>query len=71
MVVTALKKADRDDSIVVRLAETDGKPGKALVSVDGIAKKAELVNFLERHPVAVDGEIGLSPFRIQTVKISK
>lgn len=71
VVVTAVKKSDRDDSIVVRLAETAGSPGEAVVSVEAAGTMAEIVNFLERHPMPVRGKIKLGPFKIITVRLRK
>lgn len=69
VIVTAIKKADRDNSVIVRLAETDGLSGEASVSLEKAGKKASLVNFLERHPEPVEGKIKLSPFKIVTVRL--
>ena len=70
VIVTALKKADRDDSIVVRLAETDGAPGETSLSVERAGGKASLVDLLERNPKPVEGKIKLGPFKIVTVRLS-
>jgi alpha-mannosidase len=69
VIITAIKKADRDDSIIVRLAETDGTPGEASVSIEGAGLHASLVNFLERHPERVSGPVPFAPFRIATVRL--
>ena len=71
VIVTAFKKADRDDSVIVRIAETGGVPGEATVSIDGSKGKASLVNFLERHPEPVSGKIELGPYKIVTVRLDK
>ena len=70
VLVTAIKKADRDDSIIVRLAETGGTPGEFSVSIEGAGDKVSLVNFLERRPKAVSGTIRLTPFKIATVRLT-
>ena len=69
VIVTAIKKADRDDSVIVRLAETGGLPGDASVSIEGRNGKASLVSFLERHPEPVSGKIDLGSFKIVTMKL--
>lgn len=69
VIVTAVKKAERDDSIVVRLAETAGKKGEASVSIKGAGDKASLVNFLEMDGKPVSGKIAVEPFKIVTVKL--
>ncbi|MDO8589183.1 MAG: glycoside hydrolase family 38 C-terminal domain-containing protein [Armatimonadota bacterium] len=71
VIITALKKADRDDSVVVRLAETGGEPGEALVSIDGADGRASVVELLERNPEPVEGKIALAPFKIVTVKLER
>lgn len=71
VIVTAVKKAERDDSVVVRLAETAGKPGQASVSVEGAGGKASLVNFLEKDEKPAQDKIELGPFKIMTVKLSR
>lgn len=69
--ITALKKAERDDTVVVRVAETAGRPGEVTLSVDGAGTKAELVNYLERHPQPLQWPLKLEPFKVLTVKLSK
>lgn len=84
VIITAIKKAERDDSLVVRLAETNGEPGSASVEIEGAGKVREVVNYLEREAGPVeDGkvtdvsgqgcpetqQIALSPFRVATVKL--
>ena len=68
--ITAIKKADRDNSVIVRLAETDGVPGEASISIDGAGDRLSLVNFLERDPKPVSGPIPLGPFKILTVRLA-
>ena len=70
VIVTAIKKADRDDSIIVRLAETGGKEGKTSLSIEGAGKMASTVNFLERQDEPVSGDIAIGPFKIVTVRLS-
>lgn len=71
VIVTAIKKAERDDSVIVRLAETTGTSAEASVRVGGAGSGAELVNFLERHARPVVGKVVLGPFKIVTVKLSR
>jgi len=71
VVVTAVKKADRDDSVIVRLAETGGTPAEASVEIEGAGKKVSTVNLLERHPREVKGKIELGPFKIVTARLSE
>lgn len=69
VIVTAIKKADRDNSIIVRLAETGGEKGRASVGIEGAEKMASTVNFLERQDKPVSGDITLGPFKIVTVRL--
>jgi hypothetical protein len=52
--------------VIVRLAETCGRPGEASVAIEHAGRKLELVNFLERHPQPVSGPISLGPFKVVT-----
>ena len=70
VIVTAIKKAERDDSVIVRLSETAGEQGEASISIEGAGESISTVNFLERHPEPVPGNIKLAPFKIVTVDIS-
>jgi len=71
VIVTALKKAERDDSIIVRLAETAGKSAEVSVAIDGAGTKTSLVNYLERYDQSVSGKVKLGPFKVVTIKLSK
>lgn len=71
VIVTALKKAERDDSVIVRLAETAGKSAEVSVAIEGAGKKTSLVNYLERNEQPVSGKVELRPFKVVTVKLSK
>lgn len=66
VIVTAIKKAERGNGVVVRLAETSGRPGSASISIPNAGKKLDLVNYLERHPEPVSGSISLGPFKVVT-----
>lgn len=70
VIITTIKKAERDDSVVVRMAETDGKPGEASVKLEGAGEKATLVNFIERQAEQVSGKIEFSPFKIKTINLA-
>ena len=69
VIVTAVKKCERDDSLIVRLAETAGAPGEASVSIEGAGGKISVVNFLERDPKPLSGKISLGPWKIATLKL--
>lgn len=69
VVVSAIKKAYRDSSVIVRLAETNGMVGKASITIEGAGQPIATTNFLERLDQSmVDETISLSPFKILTVR---
>lgn len=70
VIVTAIKKAERDDSVVVRLSETAGEQGEASIAIEGAGETISTVNFLERHPEPFSDNIKLAPFKIATVELS-
>ena len=70
--VTAVKKADDDDGIIVRLYETRGRRAEALMSTPFASVAA--VDLLERQPTPlsmIDGRLTLAftPFEIKTLKL--
>ncbi len=69
VIVTAIKKADHGDTVIVRLAETAGKPGSANLGVEGVASQATLVDYLEHGDQPVQGPIALGRFKVVTVKL--
>jgi alpha-mannosidase len=71
VIVTAIKKAERNNSVIVRLAETAGAEAEASVSIEGAGKKAALVNYLERNDQPVTGKVRLAPFKVVTVRLAK
>jgi alpha-mannosidase len=72
VVISAIKKAEKGDFVIVRLAETNGEDGSAGIKLAGAGENAALVNFLERKDQPVSGgKVSLTPFKIQTVKLPK
>lgn len=70
----ALKRAEKDEGLILRLWETHGRATQAVLRVPAGFASAEVVNLLERdgRPVEiVDGAIGLdfAPFQIVTIKL--
>jgi alpha-mannosidase len=70
--VSAVKKADDDDGIVIRLFETRGRRAEVVVSTP--FGSAAAVDLLERDPVPqpmIDGRMTLTfkPFEIKTLKL--
>ncbi|MHB1463027.1 MAG: glycoside hydrolase family 38 N-terminal domain-containing protein [Armatimonadota bacterium] len=70
VIITAIKKADQGDAIIVRLAETAGEHGIAVVWVDDVSSQVSLVNFLEHGDQPVCGLIDVGPFKVLTVKLT-
>ncbi|MGQ4913944.1 MAG: alpha-mannosidase [Candidatus Asgardarchaeia archaeon] len=75
LVVTAIKKAEDDDSVIIRFFETEGKDTEATIRFYKPVKQAHLTNLLEEESSTIEiknNEILLSvkPFEIVTVKIS-
>lgn len=71
VIVTAVKKCERDDSIVVRLAETAGMPGEASVSIEGAGGQVRLADYLERDEGPAPEKIALAPFKVVTAKLTR
>jgi alpha-mannosidase len=75
VVVTAMKKTESGDGLVIRLYEWAGKSGNVTLTVPPGATGATLVNLMEKpegQPIAVSGDkvtIPVTPFEIQTVRI--
>jgi alpha-mannosidase len=73
-VVSALKKADDRDSIVVRLFNPADEDAEATIRVDGTVSQAFAVNFLEERQQELRAESGgvrvrLGPHQIQTIEL--
>lgn len=72
VVISAIKKADRDDSVIVRLAETDGMEGHASVSLEGAGAVVSATNYLERaDEPAGEGPIALGPYKVVTLRLRR
>lgn len=69
VIVSALKKAETDDSIIVRLAETDGQPGSARVRIPDAGQTISRVNYLERKPEPCGDHLGIGPFKVVTLNV--
>jgi alpha-mannosidase len=76
--VSAVKRAEDDDRLVVRLVETHGGCGQATITWNLPVRAVEVVNLLER-PLAADGfvhdaaqrrsTLALRPFQIVTLAL--
>ena len=71
VLISAIKKADKNDSVIVRIVETAGAQGEASVTIDGAGRAVETVNFLELDPQPVSDKIVLDPFKIVTVRLEQ
>lgn len=75
VVVEAVKKAEDDEGIIVRLYETTGARAHATLQFGEPLKSAQLVNLLEEKPKRLKAtgdkvEVDFAPFEIQTIKVS-
>jgi alpha-mannosidase len=71
LIVTALKKADRDDSIVLRAFEIRGASAESSVQFLGQKRKFAEVNLMEEGgPARPESDIlRVSPYGISTIKL--
>ncbi len=75
VVVTAVKKAEDGNGLIVRFYEWAGKGGNVTVSVPPGAKSASVVNLMEKpegDALAVTGDrvtVPVTPYMIQTVRV--
>ncbi len=69
IIVTAMKKAERDGSVIVRLAETAGRTGKARIRVRGAGGQTHLTDYLERDVKSLEGDLEMAPWKVVTLRI--
>ncbi|WP_105619729.1 alpha-mannosidase [Vallitalea okinawensis] len=75
IVIEAVKKAEYDDSMIVRLYENNGQSTNANIQFDWLVKRIELVNFMEEYDknLTIDDNnkvaLQFKPFEIHTLKI--
>lgn len=70
----AVKQSEAGDAVIMRLWETHGRNGTAVVHPPPGTRQAEIVNLLERspEPVAIANgavELALAPFQIVTLRL--
>jgi alpha-mannosidase len=76
VVLTAMKKAEDGNALVLRFYEWEGKAGNVTLSVPAGAESATLVNLMEKpegSALSVTGSkvtVPITPFQIQTVQIT-
>jgi alpha-mannosidase len=70
LVITALKKADKDGSIVLRAFEIRGDKAESPVQFLGQKRRFSMVNLLEEAGPTQEGDmLRLGPYEISTVKL--
>ena len=69
VLIAAIKKAYKDDSMIVRLAETEGDSGEFSIEIDGAGGNKETINFIETDAQPAVGKIAMEPFKIVTVRL--
>jgi len=74
IIITALKKAEDDNALILRFFEAVGKPCLAELTLPACIKRAEYVNLLEEkeHEAEINNGrllIQVSPFEIVTLKL--
>ncbi len=75
LIITALKRAEKDDAVIVRFFETRGEKCRATLQVPNQIKSASCVNLLEEEESKLDIKDGLlemdvSPFEIVTLRLA-
>ncbi len=75
VVVTAMKKAEDSNALVIRFYEWAGKGGNVTLTLPAGATSASLTNLVEKpegSPLSVSGDkvtVPVTPFEIQTVRV--
>jgi alpha-mannosidase len=64
LVITALKKAEDDDHVVVRLVDMEGKDSEATVRLSFPVQAAEHTNMIEEDGTAVAVKDGALPVQV-------
>lgn len=76
VIVTAVKKAEDGDALIVRFYEWAGTGGNVMLTLPEAATSATLANLMEKpegEPLRVTGnqvQVPVSPFQIQTVRVA-
>jgi len=77
LIISALKKAEKEEALILRFFETDGRPCKARLTVPPRINLVTLTNLLEedladRKPIPIKNqnvELRVEPFEIVTLKL--
>ena len=76
VVVTAMKKAEDGDALIIRFYEWAGKAGRVKLTVPPGATAASVVNLMEKPegaPLPITSDlvsVDVTPYEIQTVRIA-
>jgi alpha-mannosidase len=76
VIIAALKKAEDDESWVLRLYESAGQPATAMINLPFAAKAVSEVNLIEwnEKPLPLSGQkltVNLGAWEVKTIKISQ
>ena len=70
VVVTAIKKAEDDDAVLIRCFETEGRDASAEVSFVSKVKGCSETDLLEENPSSADpARLHFSPWEVKTLKL--
>jgi alpha-mannosidase len=77
LIISGLKKAERENALILRFFETDGRPCAARLKLPSQIQSAKLTNLLEEElpdgqPLRIKNkqlELEVSPFEIVTIKL--
>ena len=70
--LSVLKKAEKEDQLIIRVIETHGRSSSGSLYLDGTITECDLMEWNNIDtPLEIDGkyEITLSPFEIRTYKV--
>ncbi len=71
--LSVLKKAEKEDCLIIRIIETLGKRSKGSILINGTITECDLMEWNEvAKPIILEGEleINLTPFEIRTYKVA-
>jgi len=70
--LSVIKKAEKEDQLIIRIVETHGRKSNGSIKLKGIITECDLMEWDDiDSPVNIDGEykVSLSPFEIRTYKL--
>jgi alpha-mannosidase len=68
-VLSAVKKADTDDAIVLRMFETEGTSARTPITFLGKTRAFQETNLLEESGAAPEQRLTAKPYEIKTLKL--